>query len=175
MEDLVTEASPGKAATPPPPRRSVRRRLVQSTLFPHKPPEHNAKDNDDKGNENDDEYFPSSKKKKRKPNPKPKPKLTPPEKPSKVDLLLQFQSVLNSITFLLKLSHWNSDSNCVNFFCSEQNSTPKKNASANGNKRSTSKQVFTDSDEVATHVPDLRLEAKISAEVGVVVLALLVL
>ncbi|XP_057728037.1 uncharacterized protein LOC130943949 isoform X1 [Arachis stenosperma] len=127
MEDLVTEASPGKAATPPPPRRSVRRRLVQSTLFPHKPPEHNAKDNDDKGNENDDEYCPSSKKKKRKPNPKPKPKLTPPEKPSK-------------------------------------NSTPKKNASANGNKRSTSKQVFTDSDEVATHVPDLRLEAKISAE-----------
>ncbi|MED6207040.1 hypothetical protein PIB30_032156 [Stylosanthes scabra] len=128
MEDAVTEVSPGKAATPPPPRRSVRRKLVQSTLFPHKPPEHNAKDNNDKGDkgdEHDDEYCPSSKNKKRKP--KTKPKLTPPEKPSK-------------------------------------NSTPKKNASANGSKGSASKQVLFDSDEVATHVPDLRLEAKIAAE-----------
>ena len=62
----------------------------------------------------------------------------------------------------------------VVFLC-KQNSTPKKNSSANGSKGSTSRQVLPDSDQVDTHtpVPDLRLEAKISAEVGVIVLALL--
>lgn len=71
-----------------------------------------------------------------------------------------------------------SVSNHVSFtsiiFFSKQNSTPKKNVSANGiNKGSTSQQVLADPFQVDTPVPDLRLEAKISAEVSALLLALL--
>lgn len=48
-----------------------------------------------------------------------------------------------------------------------QSATPKKNASANGIIGSTSRNVLSDFDKVDKPKPDLRLEAKLSAEVSV--------
>ncbi|KAJ1388107.1 P-loop containing nucleoside triphosphate hydrolase [Sesbania bispinosa] len=118
------EVSPScNAGTPP--RRSVRRRLVQSTLFPLKPPEplDKPEENDDREDEQDEDFCDTANRKKR----KPKRKSTPRKKASK-------------------------------------NATPKKNASANGIKGSVSRHVLADSDQIDTPVPDLRLEAKLSAE-----------
>jgi hypothetical protein len=53
----------------------------------------------------------------------------------------------------------------------KQNVTPKQNAPANGIKGSASLQVLVDFDQDTT-VPNLRLEAKLSAEVSVLGLAL---
>ncbi|XP_027338527.1 uncharacterized protein LOC113852450 isoform X1 [Abrus precatorius] len=120
MDGTVTELSPSSNGDTPL-RRSVRRRLVQSTLFPHKPPEPVEKN--DKEDEHDEDYCEAENHKKR----KPKPKTTPRNKGSR-------------------------------------SATPKKNASANGIRGSTSRQVLTDSDQVNTPMPDLRSEAKLSAE-----------
>ncbi|XP_061363887.1 uncharacterized protein LOC133307395 [Gastrolobium bilobum] len=117
MEGPVTPSC--NAGTPP--RRSIRRRLVQSTLFPHKPPEPNEKDNEE--DEQDEDYCDTVNHKKR----KPKGKVTPRKK-------------------------------------SSNNATAKKNVPANGIKGSTSRQVLANSAQVYTTVPDLRLEAKLSAE-----------
>ncbi|XP_027190964.1 uncharacterized protein [Cicer arietinum] len=124
MAGPVTELSPsGNAAIPP--GRSVRRRLVQSTLFPHKPPEPRNKpeENTDSGDEQDEDYCDTKNRRKR----KSKAKVTPVAKGSK-------------------------------------SATPKKNASANGIMASTSRNVLADFDKVVISVPDLRLEAKLSAE-----------
>lgn len=47
-----------------------------------------------------------------------------------------------------------------------QSATPKKNASADGI-TGTSRNVLSDFDKVSKYKPDLRLEAKLSAEVSV--------
>ncbi|KAH1255873.1 hypothetical protein AAZV13_04G206200 [Glycine max] len=78
MDATVTDLSPSCNAAAEPPRRSVRRRLVQSTLFPHKPPEPDQKN--DKEDERDEDYSDSENHKKRK---KPKAKTTPRKKASK--------------------------------------------------------------------------------------------
>ncbi|KAE9587188.1 putative checkpoint protein Rad17/Rad24 [Lupinus albus] len=124
---MAPDLNPCNDVTPP--RRSTRRRLVQSTLFPHKPSEApEANEKDDKEHEYDDDYYITKKNhKKRKSKPA---KTTPPKKPSK----------------------------------SKQNCSPKKNGSINSVRESTLQQMLADSVQADTYVPDLRLEAKISAE-----------
>lgn len=86
----ATELSPGDFRSPP--RLCVRRRLVQSTLLPQKPPEHeeNGDQKGDKGccdNEGgeDEEYCGSQSRKKRKPRGKAMPQQTAPKKVNYVD------------------------------------------------------------------------------------------
>ncbi|KAK2442206.1 P-loop containing nucleoside triphosphate hydrolase superfamily protein [Trifolium repens] len=135
MAGPVTDLSPSdNPATPP--VRNVRRRLVQSTLFPHKPPQPRNKpeENEESGDEQDEDYCDTKNRKKR----KSKGKITPVNKGSK-------------------------------------SATPKKNASgkkqsdgktsiANAIMGSTSRNVLSDFDKVVIPKPDLRLEAKLSAE-----------
>ncbi|CAK8566401.1 unnamed protein product [Lathyrus sativus] len=124
MADPVTEHSPlDNTATPQ--TRSVRRRLVQSTLFPHKPaePRNKPEENGDSCDEQDEDYRDTKNRRKR----KSKGKVTPTNKGSK--------SV-----------------------------TPKKNAPTNDIMGSTSGNVLSDFDKVVKPKPDLRLEAKLSAE-----------
>lgn len=78
MDATVTQLSPSCNAAEPP-RRIVRRRLVQTTLFPHKPPEPVEKN--DKEDERHEDYSDAENHKKRK---KPKAKTTPRKKASKV-------------------------------------------------------------------------------------------
>ncbi|CAL5202973.1 unnamed protein product [Lathyrus oleraceus] len=124
MADPVTELSPSDN-TPRPMTRNVRRRLVQSTLFPHKPaePSNKPEENGDSCDEQDEDYCDTKNRRKR----KSKGKATPTNKGSK-------------------------------------SATPKKNASANGIIGSTSRNVLSDFDKVDKPKPDLRLEAKLSAE-----------
>ncbi|XP_027903010.1 uncharacterized protein LOC114163118 isoform X3 [Vigna unguiculata] len=123
MESTVMDCSPSSSAAPP--RRSGRKKLVQSTLFPLKPPEPVEKK--DKEDEVDEDYSEAeNNKKKRK---RSKAKATPPKKVS-----------------------------------SKQRPTPRKKATANGTKGSTSQQVLTNSDQVKAPVYDLFLEAKLAAE-----------
>ncbi|TKY74280.1 hypothetical protein E2542_SST03040 [Spatholobus suberectus] len=77
MDGTITELSPSCNAAAPP-RRSGRRRLVQSTLFPLKPPEPDEKN--DKEDGHDEDYTDTENHKKRK---KPKAKTTPRKKGSK--------------------------------------------------------------------------------------------
>jgi hypothetical protein len=87
VTDLIPSDNP---ATPP--VRNVRRRLVQSTLFPHKPPQPRNKpeENDESSDEHDEDYSDTKKRRKR----KSKGKITPVNKGSKVgDLLFQFLSI----------------------------------------------------------------------------------
>ncbi|KAL2638228.1 hypothetical protein AAZV13_06G103200 [Glycine max] len=77
MDATVTQLSPSCNAAEPP-RRIVRRRLVQTTLFPHKPPEPVEKN--DKEDERHEDYSDAENHKKRK---KPKAKTTPRKKASK--------------------------------------------------------------------------------------------
>lgn len=87
------ELSPGDSRSPV--RRCVRRRLVQSTLFPQKPLEHeeNGDQNgekvccDDEGGE-DEEYSGSQSKKKRKPKGKAMPQHIAPKKVNYVDICM---------------------------------------------------------------------------------------
>ncbi|RDX75060.1 ATPase family AAA domain-containing protein 5, partial [Mucuna pruriens] len=74
MDGTVTELSPSSDAAAPL-RRSVRRKLVQSTLFSHKPPEPDEKIG--KEDERDEDYSDAEKHKKRK---KPKAKAIPRKK-----------------------------------------------------------------------------------------------
>jgi len=76
MESTVMDCSPSSSAAPP--RRSGRKKLVQSTLFPLKPPEPVEKK--DKEDEVDEDYSEAeNNKKKRK---RSKAKATPPKKVS---------------------------------------------------------------------------------------------
>lgn len=61
------------------------------------------------------------------------------------------------------------------FFLYKQRPTPRKKATANGTKGSTSQQVLTNSDQVKAPVYDLFLEAKLAAEVSVFGFALSVI
>ncbi|XP_045803964.1 uncharacterized protein LOC123897403 [Trifolium pratense] len=131
----VTDLNPSdNPATPP--VRNVRRRLVQSTLFPHKPPQPRNKpeENGESNDEQDEDYCDTKNRRKR----KSKGKITSVNKGSK-------------------------------------SATPKKNS--NGKRQSngkisiadaimgsTSRNVLSDFDKAVIPKPDLRLEAKLSAE-----------
>ena len=81
MADHVTDLSPSGDAAATPPVRNVRRRLVQSTLFPLKPPLNKPEENDDSGDEQDEDYCDTKKNRRKR---KSKGKITPLNKGSKV-------------------------------------------------------------------------------------------
>lgn len=78
MADPVTDLSPSGDDAPV---RNVRRRLVQSTLFPLKPPLNKPEENDDSGDEQDEDYCDTKKNRRKR---KSKGKITPLNKGSKV-------------------------------------------------------------------------------------------
>ncbi|XP_014501576.1 uncharacterized protein LOC106762275 isoform X2 [Vigna radiata var. radiata] len=145
MESTVMDCSPSSSAAPP--RRSGRRKLVQSTLFPLKPPEPVEKK--DKEDELDEDYSEAKNNKKRK---RSKAKATPPidEDYSEAENNKKRKMSKAKATPPKKGS--------------SKRPTPKKKATANGTNGSTSKQVLANSDQVKAPVFDLFLEAKLAAE-----------
>ncbi|XP_052732608.1 uncharacterized protein LOC108330450 isoform X3 [Vigna angularis] len=146
MESTVMDCSPSSSAAPP--RRSGRRKLVQSTLFPLKPPEPVEKK--DKEDEPDEDYSEAKNNKKRK---RSKAKATPP-----IDE--DYSEAENN----KKRTRSKAKATPPKKGSSKQRPTPKKKTTANGTKGSTSQQVLANSDQVKAPVYDLFLEAKLAAE-----------
>ncbi|GAU43260.1 hypothetical protein TSUD_134040 [Trifolium subterraneum] len=136
MVGPVTDLSPSdNPATPP--VRNVRRRLVQSTLFPHKPPQTRNKpeENDESGDDQDEDYCDTKNRRKR----KSKGKITPVNKKGS------------------KSATPKKNSN-------GKRQSDGKISIANAIMGSTSRNVLSDFDKVDIPKPDLWLEAKLSAE-----------
>ncbi|KAI4337809.1 hypothetical protein L6164_016181 [Bauhinia variegata] len=136
MEGPATTVNSCNLATPT--RRNVRRRLVQSTLLPHKPQEDEDKDakndRDCREDEQEEEAEEDCLASEREKKRKSRGKVTPRTKGSKQRDKQQPKS------------------------------TPKKRSSANGLKGPSPRKLMGDFAQIDLSVPNLRLEAKLSAE-----------